>query len=84
MPTVLRQNGFQVRIYSHDHFPPHVHVLRGAGLIVVYLNGEEGHEEGRLWVRECHGLNGREERQALALVESHYEFLRVKWEEIHG
>lgn len=84
MPTVLRQNGFQVRIYTDDHFPPHVHVVRGGGLIIIYLDGENGKNTGDLWVRESHELSRRDERQALDLVAANYELLKGAWEAIHG
>ncbi len=29
MHTVSRQDGFRVVIYTDDHEPPHVHVLKG-------------------------------------------------------
>jgi hypothetical protein len=28
VPTVLRERGFEVRIYTLDHPPPHVHVAK--------------------------------------------------------
>ena len=28
MPTVLRRDGFDVMIYTHDHAPAHVHVWK--------------------------------------------------------
>lgn len=31
MPTIFRQDGFQIRIYPNDHFPSHVHVIKGKG-----------------------------------------------------
>ena len=27
MPTILRFRGLRVMIYTHDHWPPHVHVI---------------------------------------------------------
>jgi hypothetical protein len=49
MPTILSQDGFDVMIFSNDHAPAHVHVLK-AGAIV------ESNEETLLeaW-REIHG-----------------------------
>ena len=84
MPTVLRQNGFEVRIYTHDHYPPHVHVVKGDGVIVLYLNGEDSDEPEVLWVRESYSLSSREQRQALTLVAENHVYLCYKWEDIHG
>ena len=37
MPTVLREHGFKVRIYTKDHDPMHVHVERGDGVAAIFL-----------------------------------------------
>jgi len=37
MPTVLRQRGFEIRIRTDDHNPPHVHVLHDSEEIVILL-----------------------------------------------
>ena len=43
MPTVLRLDGFEVRIYLNDHEPAHVHVFRAGGeaKIKLGLGGQE-------------------------------------------
>ncbi len=84
MPTVLRIAGFQVLIYTRDHFPPHVHIKQGDGVFVVYLNGEKGREPGVLWVREAHGLNRQTQRRALQIVTENLTLLLEQWSEIHG
>ncbi len=38
MPTLIRQEGFAIRIPTHDHDPPHVHCWRGAVEIIVNLD----------------------------------------------
>jgi hypothetical protein len=40
MPTVLRKDGFAVRIYFNDHLPPHVHVFKGGGQVRISLGSE--------------------------------------------
>ena len=77
MPTILRVAGFQVRIYTHDHFPPHVHFWHGSGVIVIYLNGENGDEPGILWVREVHDLKAQEQRRALRIAEVQRAFFWI-------
>jgi hypothetical protein len=37
MPTVVRERGFEVRVISGDHQPPHVHVFRDGANIKVSL-----------------------------------------------
>jgi hypothetical protein len=41
MPTILRVRGFEVRVFNHDHRPPHVHVYRGTVSIVIALSPVE-------------------------------------------
>ena len=36
MPTVLREQGFEVRIYTLDHPPPHVHVAKAGANIISF------------------------------------------------
>jgi hypothetical protein len=28
MPTIVREDGYEIRIYTLDHPPPHVHVAK--------------------------------------------------------
>ena len=37
MPTVLREDGFEVRIYTLDHHPPHVHVAKAGAIVRIDL-----------------------------------------------
>ena len=41
MPTVLRERGFDIMIYLNDHPPPHVHVFRAEGEVVINLGEGE-------------------------------------------
>ena len=38
MPTVLREDGFEVRIYTFDHPPPHVHVAKAGAIVRIDLS----------------------------------------------
>jgi len=73
MPTVLRRDGFEVVINTHDHAPPHVHVYRGGEAVVINL------EDGGL--RDIY-MKPRPLRQARELVMEHREFLLAEWERI--
>ena len=35
MPTLIRKAGFEVRIYTLDHPPPHVHVARAGAIVKI-------------------------------------------------
>ncbi|HKC79753.1 MAG TPA: DUF4160 domain-containing protein, partial [Gemmatimonadaceae bacterium] len=37
MPTVIREDGFEVRIYTFDHPPPHVHVSKAGAIVRIDL-----------------------------------------------
>ena len=37
MPTIHRQDGFRLMIYTKDHKPAHVHCRRGLARVVLYL-----------------------------------------------
>jgi hypothetical protein len=37
MPTVLREDGFEVRIYTFDHPPAHVHVAKAGAVVRIEL-----------------------------------------------
>jgi hypothetical protein len=41
MPTVLREAGFDVRIYTFDHLPPHVHVAKAGAIVKIDLATSE-------------------------------------------
>ena len=44
MPTVLRESGFEVRIYTLDHPPPHVHVWKASAVVKIDLTTHEAIE----------------------------------------
>lgn len=41
MPTVYRQDGFEFRIYTNVHDPPHVHVFKAGGQVKIAMGDEE-------------------------------------------
>jgi hypothetical protein len=44
MPTVIRQARFEVRIYTLDHPPPHVHVWKAGAVVKIDLASQEAVE----------------------------------------
>lgn len=38
MPTLIRQDGFDVRMYFDDHDPPHVHVFKAGGQAKITID----------------------------------------------
>jgi len=80
MPTVHKEDGYAVRIYTKDHPPPHVHVWRGSGVVKIQL--DDG--SGGLRVVASRGLSDREAIRAVRIVHAHRERLLDEWRRVHG
>ena len=77
MPTLIRENGFEVRIYTLDHPPPHVHVAKAGAINKIDLATQE--------VTEIVGaISDRDVKRAERLVAKHAQLLREEWTKLHG
>jgi hypothetical protein len=77
VPTLIREAGFEVRIYTFDHPPPHVHVAKAGAIMKIDLSTEE--------VTEIVGdISDRDVKRAEALVAQHAQFLKGEWSKVHG
>jgi len=76
MPTIIRQEGFDITIFTNDHEPPHVHVFKAGAELIVNLNP--------VGIRDNYRMSKREARKAIRIVSSHRELLLRAWGEIHG
>jgi hypothetical protein len=77
MPTLIREQGFEIRIYTLDHPPPHVHVAKAGAIVKVDL--------ATCQVTEIVGpVSDRDVKRAELLVGEQVEFLREEWAKIHG
>jgi hypothetical protein len=77
VPTVIREEGFEVRIYTFDHPPPHVHVAKAGAIIRIDLATHE--------VTEIVGdISDRDVKRAERLVARHAKQLKEEWAKIHG
>ncbi len=77
MPTVLREEGFEVRIYTLDHPPPHVHVAKAGAIVRIDLTTRT--------VTEIVGtISDRDVKRAERLVARHATRLKAEWTKIHG
>jgi hypothetical protein len=77
MPTVIRERGFDVRVYTYDHPPPHVHVAKGGAVVKIDL-------ESCLTVEIVGRISDRDVGRAEALVAKHASRLKLEWMRIHG
>ena len=76
MPTVLREEGFEVRIYTFDHPQPHVHVAKAGAIVRIDL--------GTHVATEIVGtISDRDVKRAEQLVTRHAKRLKEEWTKIH-
>jgi hypothetical protein len=80
MPTVFRQEGFAIDVYTFDHEQAHVHIWKAGKEIVIDL-GESAEAPS---IRENNGMKKNEVRKAYSLVEKNLVYLRQRWREFHG
>ena len=77
MPTVIREDEFEVRIYTFDHPPPHVHVAKAGAIVRIDLATHE--------VTEIVGdISDSDVKRAERLVARHAKQLNEAWAKIHG
>ena len=77
MPTLLREGGFEVRIYTLDHPPPHVHVAKAGAIVKIDLTTHHA-------IEIVGSISDRDVKRAEQLVASHAQFLTQEWETLHG
>jgi hypothetical protein len=76
MPTVLRAEGFDIKIHFNDHAPAHVHALKAGGEAIIILEP--------LTILRFWRMNRRDAAKAKSLVQEKRSFLLGSWEGIHG
>jgi hypothetical protein len=79
MATIAKTNGFSFRIYSNEHEPPHVHVIKADGEVVIKL----GDENNPPVIRKIYGMPDRDVAIAYNLVNQLKTKLLNAWREIH-
>lgn len=82
MPTVLHVGGFRVVIYlpPREHQPPHVHVWKDDGELIVKL--ASGGRRQR--IRSVARMRTADITKAFAIVEEHTDYLLTCWRQYHG
>ena len=77
MPTLIREDGFEIRIYTRDHPPAHVHVAKAGANMKIDLATNQ--------VTQIAGvISDRDVKRAEQLVAKHAQLLREGWKELHG
>jgi pterin-4a-carbinolamine dehydratase len=77
MPTVLREAGFEVRIYTLDHPPPHVHVWKAGAVVKIDLTTHEA-------IEIVGAISDRDVKRAERLVARNAARLKREWTRMHG
>lgn len=77
MPTVLREAGFEVRIYTLDHPPAHVHVAKAGAIVRIDLATHTATEI-------VGAISDRDVKRAEQLVAQRAKYLKEEWTKIHG
>ncbi|MCA0455003.1 MAG: DUF4160 domain-containing protein [Chloroflexi bacterium] len=75
MPTVIREDGYTIRIYLNDHIPAHVHVLKAekeARITLVDLK-----------VMDSIEFTSKELKRAIEIIEEHQDELLKIWDTYH-
>lgn len=80
MPTVLTLDGFAVRVYPNDHGPPHVHIWKADGWVVVSLPLRDG----PVRALRASGMREPDIMRSLRIVEAHATELWTAWRRYHG
>jgi len=77
VPTSLRERGFEVRIYTLDHPPPHVHVAKAGAIVKIDLATSQATEI-------VGSISDRDVRVAERIVAQNATLLKDHWEKTHG
>ena len=75
-PRIDEVAGFVIRIYTHDHGPPHVHVSKDGANLRVYLDDEHPPKYAHGQMKEA------DERRAIQIVRARRWRYLMKWSEI--
>lgn len=77
MPTVLRERGFEVRLYTLDHPPPHVHVAKAGAVVRIDLATHQA-------TAIVGSISDRDVKNTERLVARNAALLIQEWEKLHG
>ena len=77
MPTDIREAGFELRIYTLDHPPPHVHVWKAGAVVKINLTTHEA-------VEVVGEISDRDIGRAECPVARNSARLWREWARLHG
>lgn len=74
MPTVLHKEGFEIKIYTADHGPEHVHIFKAGRELILNISDQS--------MRRNYGMSPRDVRRAIEIVAENRDFLLAEWKRI--
>ena len=74
---LIREEGFEVRIYTLDHPPPHVHVAKAGAIVKIDLSTHHA-------IEIVGAISDRDVKRAERLVARNTRFLKLEWEKLHA
>jgi hypothetical protein len=77
VPTLTREAGFEVRLYTLDHPPPHVHVAKAGAVVKIDLSTHRA-------IEIVGSISDRDVKGAEQLVLRNAPLLKLEWEKLHG
>ncbi len=77
MPTLFTIFGLRFYFYSDEYLPIHVHIENGDGKAKVNI-------EPVIEVVSNNGINSKDIKKALAIIEAYKDEIISKWKEYHG
>jgi hypothetical protein len=80
LPTIHTEAGFEFRVFSNDHEPPHVHVVKQKKTVLIEL----GDENTRPSIRSNYGMKPIDVKKALRIVAEQQDFFLEYWRKYHG
>lgn len=82
MPTVKREDGFEIKVNTRgEHSPPHVHVIRAGGEIRVRIGDEE--TAPSYW-DEKRSMTMRDKVRAVLLVDEYQAECLMVWRKFNA
>ena len=78
MPVIIRSRGFRFIILPGDHDPPHVHIRKAGGELIINL----GISGGEPWIRNVYRMTNRDIEAAFEITEENNDLFLTRWEEI--
>lgn len=80
MGTVVNEAGFEIKILTGDHEPPHVHVYKAGKKAKITI----GDSNNFPTLIKNTGMNKTQIAKSLSLVKQYQDILRDKWTQIYG